>query len=155
MARTLKCDRCGRDFEDVSGTGQHDIHRVPHLGPQREVRTNLQKWLMLQAWKKASGPNHWIARPPSKRINVEVIGNPVQQVSIMVPIARGAGNIVGQFVNSFASSEARLWVAEVLGEYGDRVTEPIDRTETFGERRIRVQSLGATLVLTVSATVAT
>lgn len=119
------------------------------LGTQKEVRTNLKKWLMLQSWKK-TGEHHWIARPPSKRINVEVIGSPVRHISVMVPIAKGAGTIVGQFINQYASEEARLWVAGALREYGEKVTEPVDQQQTFGDRTLRVQGFGDLVVVTVT-----
>ncbi len=120
------------------------------LGPQRTVRTDLQKSLMLQSWKKA-GDNHWIARPPSKRVNVEVIGSPVQQISILVPVAKGAGTIVGQFVNQYANEEARLWVAATLREYGERIQAPIDQRATFGDLEVQVQGFFEIIVVTVVA----
>lgn len=122
------------------------------LGSQRTVRTQLKRALALQAWKTPKGKrHHWIARPPSKRVNVEVIGSPVRQVSVLVPIAKGAGTVVGQFVNQYASEEARLWVAETLREYGDRITEPIDQRAEFGDRAVQVQGFLEVIVVTVTA----
>ena len=120
------------------------------LGSQRDVRTNLKKSLMLQAWSSPSR-HHWIARPPSKRIDVEVIGSPVTQISVLVPIARGAGTIIGQFINQYASEEARLWVAETLNEYGERIREPIDQRQVFEDREVRVQGFLEVVVVTVTA----
>jgi len=93
----------------------------------------------------------WLGQAASRKLAVEIEGEPVRRVSLSVPAAAGAGVIVGQFLNQFADQAAREWATSVLARFGDDPSSALDEAHDAGDVRVRLQSMLPLLVVTVEA----
>lgn len=87
------------------------------------------------------GTPRWLGRGPSAEI-LEVTGAPnaIQSVTLTQVAGEEAGALAGQFLNTFAGTEARLWFSSELRSYAG---VDLDTSQSFGDVTVRLQTLSA------------